>query len=505
MLLALSYSRDIDFPASWHPDELSKAAQLQGEPGNFFHPRLLLEATRVARFWASDRHTSGDVVRVGRLVSACAAAIAVGLLAWLAGMLGGRLTGLLAALLTGTNPLLFGIAHYMKEDAIYILGIAAFFLALAWYDRRATRARLLALAATAGLAMSGKYIGVVFPLLMLGVVAWRYRGDRRELVTQCFLAGGVASVCFLTINVAMIAELGAASMGMRQELSHVLSNHEGFVRPMTSPFYLQGLFQLCGAILLAAYLAWIIKLARQADRPSVASVVLAAFPVLYLAVLQVSPVKTIRYELPAALIIATVAALGLARLLRRSDHARPVAAFALGLALLFNLHGVAQCHRAIVEDTRERMAEWIRRNLPADAMIVQNRIVGLSRDTGDASAPNTIHARVATLDVNTGSLRDVHAVGATHVLIADQDLGRYFSDNLIDDRDDPVKSTRRDRRRAFYREVFARGILLHRIEGIAPIGTFFSPGLWLFDISDQPSATSTARGSSIPRYNLLQD
>ena len=161
-----------DFPAAWHWDEPSKVAQIQGDPFNFHHPLLMLDATRL--LLAFQVHpTAAQIIVAGRWVSALAAVAAVDLLAILAMLLQGEIAGLLTALLVGTNPMVFGLAHYMKEDTVYVFGLSAFLLALVRYDGKPDASRLVQLAIASGIAASSKYIGLVTVPVALGALAWR--------------------------------------------------------------------------------------------------------------------------------------------------------------------------------------------------------------------------------------------------------------------------------------------------------------------------------------------
>ena len=97
----------------------------------------------------------------GRYISAAASALAVGLLTllgiYLFGLGGGILTGLLLA----SHPLLFELSHYLKEDCCLLLGVTAFFAALAVYEHLRTLIAATMLGAACGLATSGKYIGII--------------------------------------------------------------------------------------------------------------------------------------------------------------------------------------------------------------------------------------------------------------------------------------------------------------------------------------------------------
>src|SRR5438270_7727508 len=71
----------IGFPITWHPDELSKALQIQTETFSFYHPYLLLLLTKVAKVLLFLDDTSRMTVLTGRFVSVAATSAAVTILA----------------------------------------------------------------------------------------------------------------------------------------------------------------------------------------------------------------------------------------------------------------------------------------------------------------------------------------------------------------------------------------------------------------------------------------
>jgi hypothetical protein len=81
----------------------------------------------------------------------------------------------------------------------------------------------------------------------------------------------------------------------------------------------------------------------------------------------------------------------------------------------------------------------------------------------------------------------------THVLITELVIGRYFNRSLDRDATDVRDVYKAAHFPAFYRELFATAKLIHHIPGARPLGTLFSPELWLFDIR---------RGTDGPRRAL---
>src|SRR5436305_12759449 len=71
----------IGFPITWHPDELSKALQIQTETLSFYHPYLLLLLTKVAKVLLFLDDTSRMIVLTGRFVCVAAPSAAVTIVA----------------------------------------------------------------------------------------------------------------------------------------------------------------------------------------------------------------------------------------------------------------------------------------------------------------------------------------------------------------------------------------------------------------------------------------
>lgn len=494
------------FPAAWHPDEPSKVAQVLGSSPNFHHPQLLLMATRLAVLFQS-HPTAEDVVVAGRWVSAVAAVAAVDLLALSALLLDGETAALLTALLVGTNPLLYGLAHYMKEDAVYVFGLSAFLLSLIRYDREPSRNRLAQMAVAVGIAMSGKYLGLITLPLALGIVLWRHRDNWVAAVKPCAMIVGLASLVFIAFDAPLLISFHRFFTGFKQEIKHVvLTNHGGLYRPFFSPFYIEGLIQTYSPLAIGAYGLWLLRLFRSQQRMLSSEFVIGMLPIAYVTTLQTSPVKLIRYELPVVLIISMLAAVFLAGLFMQSK--RPFIWVLGGLSIAGILGdqamGLSASRAAILNDSRAQMADWIKSHFPADAVILEGQAIE-DRAPLTASGKAPIKVVIGYYAADAGSLDSLRAAGVTHVLTSDLAFGRLFNATLqVDDRD-RISAVKVASEREFYTSLFETETLVHYTKGSTPIGTFFSPGLWLFDIRQRQTADWRVAPRKLPSSVLLQD
>jgi 4-amino-4-deoxy-L-arabinose transferase-like glycosyltransferase len=508
VVLVALYSRGDGFPANWHWDEPSKVEQVLGAEPNFVHPYLLLALTKAALWVAGAQVVPQEIVIAGRLVSAVAAAGAVVALAMAATLLAGRLAAALTAVLVGTIPLFFDLAHFMKEDALLSFGLAAFVLAVLRYDDAPGRWRLAQLGAAAGFACAGKYVGAVsIPIGLVVVISISGR-LRLSPVRPCLTMIAWAAAVFVAANFPALLDPYQFVYGLHSGVARVTDHHGGFVRPLDSDFYLVGLMQLCPIAMLAAYGAWLVRVIEDRRRVTVARAIVAALPLAYLAMLQVSPLKMIRYELPVVALLTMLGASAIAGMLVGTTRwpIRALAAAVVVYLFAVNVAGVVASERTMTNDTRLDMARWIRANLPANAFIAEESIAGMNA-AGTAAADATIPMKM--IDRNylpeLGTRADLLRRGVTHVLIADLAFGRFFNDTLTVDEHDLVWVTRIKRYRAFYRDLFASATLLHQSNGATPPGTFIAPGLWLFKLEPTPAAGTVPPRAEPPVFHQLED
>ena len=510
VLLAL-YTEGNRFPAPWHWDEPSKVEQLSGEPPNFHHPRLLLEATK-AVLALQGAPSAQDIVVAGRYVSAASAVLTVDVLALLTLLIYGEAASLLAALLIGLNPLLYGLAHYMKEDTVYVLGIALFLLACMLYERRPTRSRLLALGVAAGVATSSKYLGAATVPIAIALVVWRSRaqGDTTRLASiKAAVTAMLAAAVFLALDWQMFADPSLFRAGLRGSVRQAaLGDFGAIYRPMFSSVYLKGLIELCMPAAIAAFAGYVLLAVRSKGRGRIAELAIALLPVLYLIGLQISPSKRIRYELPPILLILMAAAVFLAYLAQREKRlGLRILALAAVLSIVGGECGSIWASRAaLLDDSRARMASWIRTKLPPGAVIALSAYDGFTESRSSPAGPGDVPTKLVVALPNDGDLQGLRASGITHVLLSEMMFARYFNSTFAIDTKDAYGSDEVAQCRAFFRELFAHGVLVHHVAGAMPAGTFFSPELWLFDI--RAGAERLRDGSQPlepPTFTSLQD
>jgi hypothetical protein len=485
---AFAFLQGNKFPAMWHPDEQWKAEQIFNGDFALHNPLLLLNLTKLLLAVTTSHPTVEEAVFAGRQVSAVAAALAVLMLALAAARLNGYLASFFVAVIVGTCPLLFGLAHYMKEDCVFVFGLCLFILTVVLFDEKPSVLRLLGMSISAGLTISAKYIGVITVPITLGMLIWKWREKRLLGLLTCLCA---ASTTFLTVGTP-IATLNDFRAGFGFEAAHVTSSHHGFVWPISSPFYLVNLITLASPMIVAAYILWLFLLYRRREHVSPAQIIIALLPLLILVALQIAVVKIIRYELPVLMLIEFGAACAFASLATAANpKIRVLAVFAFAASFIWNVKHVHQSWLSITHDTRAEMARWIDEHLPKDAVIAQEGEYWRAIEGGNISQPGL--GRVSMKVVmppsrwtgdgiqlfTYGSIDGARKAGVTHILLQQGTIGCYVdpSTQVVND---PQIRSRITEVRKFYETLMREAPAVYHLDSRAPPGTFFSPALWLF-------------------------
>ncbi len=322
------YSMDSRFPGYYHVNEPDKGIQILKDERNFLHPLLMLTATDAAGLVLGAPQSMQEAIEQGRAVSALAAAAGVAALSLIGWSAGGWLGALAVALFAGSSYVLYESAHYMKEDAVFTLGIGLFLLALVAFARRPSAGRALALGAACGVAISAKYVGGMFVPLALAVVllARERRGAaspgpapapdaprapwRRRLAWAGLLAAALA-VAVAAINYRALVEYDRFERGFSTEWKHGVAGklRDVDVAPSSVPHlrYRRNLKQVTPLILLLGLAGVAQALRRRGPRPELGLV--AAFTGWNLLVLSFSPLHSETYFLPVELGLRTLAGL----------------------------------------------------------------------------------------------------------------------------------------------------------------------------------------------------
>jgi hypothetical protein len=427
------HTRHNDFAWYYHPDEPGKVEQVLGmRPWNFHHPMLLLSTTKLAVGMAGAKSEQA-VVEVGRTVSAiftAGAVVALSLLAW-------RWRGWIAALATGLALLchhqLFELSHYMKEDTALLLGIAVTLAAAYEYALRRTLGAAIAVGLGCGLAISGKYLGVVVLFVAIPIL-WRYRRP------GTFTAAGSALLVVLVLtNLPLLGNWATFSKSFSHETSEVISGNADTTRSVPHSAYWSYFLANSTPVtwILLAALLW--SCFRRHHELTFAQWAILIFPFAYTLLLSFSPKDNDRYFLPAAALFTFLAALGtheLAWLLGK--RVRPLLAQSLaGLALVAaqfpdwtdDRGGLLRYDAAFQIDDTAELVGWLRANVAPAASIATDKKVRLPTplQRGTASGltplPNNILSKDYLADL--GTLDEMRANGVTHLVITASTYGKF--------------------------------------------------------------------------------
>ncbi len=461
-LVALwTYTFANTFPASYHPDEPSKARQVIAGEYNFHHPMLMLSAAKVA---VAISGAGDDIQRVtvaGRWVSASLTAAAVGCLVLLAIQLYGLLAGCFAGILLVTNHHLFELAHYFKEDPAVLFGISAFFLALALFDSRPTLGRAALLGVGTGLAVSGKYVGVlVAPVAIIALFVHRRRVSPLRAAAG-WVIGAVA--IFALANLPILLNPAGFAGGFERELDFAVHGHKGITRAIPHGVYGAVFRESTNPAIWILLIIFALALLARWRTARPVEWMLALFPLVFAIILSFSPKTHHRYFLPATglLLVMAGAAIRIAPRVVQTHWRLPSWASPLFMTLALAVTtGIQAPHYyayfdGFSHDTRTQMADYIRANVAPDATIVADKRTNLR----ELDLPNPIEGKLFAADVAT--LAELRARGITIIAIAKGDYGRFFRDKL---KPTDAGAAEFARRKAFYDELFDNGTQLLELE-----------------------------------------
>ncbi len=480
------YTRQNNFPFYYHPDEPSKVAQIQDGSRNFHHPLLLLTATDLTRRFTNANLSCQEVVQVGRWWSAIFAATAVAAFSWLGfnrfGLRGGIAAGLI--MLLQRRP--YELSHFMKEDCALLAGIALGLVAIDAFWRRPSMLRAFLLGAATALAASGKYIGLFMLLPALAVVTAR----RDALPITRALSAFVLAFLLVAaaINFPAVLHPSALTAGVIDEITHL--NTRFGVEAQYSAFGWVRYFLETSLALLLFMLAYVGHAFARFRRKPLPDLLLAAFPFAFGLLLSFSVKQGGRYMLPVTEVAALLGTFGALHLWKEWQSrgwllsSRLVAVLLLCSAL-YDLGRTVRLARGFRRDHRAELVQWIKENVPPDAIVAVEERVGIpakipaDRPQRFCELPSPLPQKLltATFASDLGSFDEMRARGVTHLAVSE---GRYylFFEN--------GRSARRgsetlfETRRTFYRRLFAEGRLVWSREA-GTVGVL-NPVLRLYDI-----------------------
>ncbi|CAA9217486.1 MAG: hypothetical protein AVDCRST_MAG42-396 [uncultured Chthoniobacterales bacterium] len=488
------YTRHNDFSFYYHPDEPKKVVQIRDGTRNFNHPLLLLTVTDFARWLTGGTTDCQRIVELGRWCSAIFAAGAVALFSWLGfdrfGVIGGVTTGV--ALLIQRR--IYEHAHFMKEDAALLAGIALTFVAIDAVWRRPTTMRALFLGVATGVAASGKYVGLLMvPFAVAALMGRRREAEYKPRVLLAF--AGAFLVVIAAINYRALLSFGGVTAGFGGEITR-LNSRSGIEVDFSRIDWLRRLLDL-SPFLLILFLAHLVFAFRNLRQLRLPDLLLTAFPLLLGFMLSFSSKQSGRHVLPAMIIVAVVASFAAIRIAkelheRRARFATPAVLTFVIAAFAYDFTGLALLDRGFQRDHRRELVEWITGNVPHASTIGLEERVGIPfskpRRFCEEQSPLPQQLHGARFAADLGTLEELRASGMTHIAVIDSHYKTFLNEGSSQVNRGDAEFLRR---REFYRRLLSEGRLVWSRE-TGNVGVL-NPSLRLYEIAPV-SGTAPATG-----------
>ncbi len=465
-----SYTWASDFPFFYHSDEESKALQLLEGYRNYWHPMLMLNATRLAIFLTGTGPDAQNITLLGRHLSAGFASTGVVCFAALAWVRSGFGAALLTSLFLLVLPLLFEVGHYCKEDPALFMGLGATLLAADRFVTIPNQRHIVWFGIAAGLGTSAKYPGVLLVVIGMPLVFFQCR--RAFPVTLFLLA---AALTVLAINYEWLTHLPSLSAGIGREATMLANGHDGVARSHFHTEHLRLLTQQIGWPMIGAAAAGVILCRPQGNRLSM-EFVLGVSCLLILAGMSASAKLSERYLLPVMTVAAYLAACGV-QALGKVVNERFRGTFVTSLAVIVAWQPGSLLKQSVADfrsDTRAEMSQWIAVHLkPEDKLATSlwTRLPG--------NYPGQFISGMAPPDyvADLGSVDQLKAMGYTWVATADVEVDRFSNMNATGAK---APEFMFQRRRHFYEELQTRSDL----RWSRPRGVIYNlnPGLRLYQL-----------------------
>lgn len=435
VLFAVCYlvnTRHNQFPWYYHPDEPGKVEQVVEGNWNLHHPLLLLGTTKVLASVAGAGANEQAIVEIGRNLSAVFIAGAIVALSLLAYAWRSWPAALLTGALLATHHQLYELSHYLKEDSALLFGVALTLLALWLYSKSPSVPRAIFLGIACALATSGKYIGAVTLLFALPILISK-RGERPGAVWAMFIVSFLAGLA--AVNFPLFGEMQTFRDSFSREMKLVTEGQAGSTRSVPHGEYWTIFRDNTTPLIWAALLVFLFARWKLRRELTAAEWLIIALPFIYTIALSFSPKTNDRYFLPATAIFTLLAGLAITDLPRK--WAIPAAV--LLIAAQFpswskSRPGWLEYERAFQHDDTAEMIDFLRKEVPADAVILKDNRIALPDPERKKHAarlgviPQKVIAERYAADF--AKFDELPAKSVTHVIVSEQDYGRYFRKSL---------------------------------------------------------------------------
>ncbi len=492
------------FPYYYHPDERGKVEQIITSDWNFHHPMLLLTTTKIYVELTHVQKKEQPIVEAGRRVSAMLMGAAVVALSLLAFLWRGWAAAICAGFTLMLHHQLYELAHYMKEDSALLFGVACTFLAALAYSQTPSWWRVLILGASAGLAISGKYIGIVVVAAAAPVV-WIHSERARFSRLMLFLLAMI--VVIVAVNLPLLLHPGAFEHSLNREMDLAIEGQRDVTRRVPHALYWNVFIDNSTPLLWLFLVSFLVVWWHRQDSLSLAQKLIVAFPFGYALILSFSPKENDRYFLPATALLTFIAALGTLdapRLVQRvlliaglqhPERAmsglwrwRAVAISIAGLTALqitgwaVGKPGWLSYDAAFQHDDKADLIAWMQAKLPPDAVVAADSATGLAdpkrKKNSGRSQKISQTLLVSRLAADLGSIDELRAQGVTYVIVSESSYGRFFRADLrAKDSNDRKFSAAR----SFYEFLLREEPVFERERGTV---IYLHPGIRVYSIAD---------------------
>lgn len=446
------HTRHNTFPFYYHPDEPGKVEQVLGmRPWNFHHPMLLLSTTKLA---TSAARTEQTVVETGRWISAMFTAGAVVALSLLGYMWRGWVVAIFAGLTLMLHHQLFELSHYMKEDTALLFGVAISFLGAYVFSKKPGTAAAMLLGAGCGLAISGKYLGIITLLIAVPVLCNRSVKGRSWLTALMTLL-----LVFVAVNFPMLCDLNTFASSFSRETRLVVEGQGQMTQSVPHTRYWSIFLTNTTPVIWALLLATCWGAFKHRREWSALHWMILIFPFAFAIALSFSPKDNDRYFLPATALFTLLAAVGVAEIARHFGGRERIVEIIVGSLLILgqlpswtdDRGGLIKYWQAFQRDDTAELTAWLRSNASPSDIFAKDEKVRLPdtkrHGTGinTMPLPNQVFSDDYAADI--GTIPELRAKGVTHVLITESTYKKFERAGL---KPKAGEATKYESRKLFY-------------------------------------------------------
>ena len=457
------YTRNQTHPFYYEKDAPTKVEQVVSGERNFFHPLLMLNTTDAAMRMTGAPRTEQEASNVGHIVMAIFGAVSVGAFVLFGFHCGGWFSALAVGVFLGLNDLMLTLTHYFKEDPALLVGLALSFLAMKFFHECPTLPRAAWLGAACAVAISGKYVGLAALILALPLVLVP-PGPR---LARLGVMLGVGLVVLLAIDWQWVVHFSALRAGIHSEMHDLLGRDEMVKKVPHIQQVIETYRSDLPIFVGIGVLLQIAHLVGRGGRRRPVEWMLVVYPLVFTVILAWSPRLFERHFLPVFICLWVSSGLGWVNAIRwiwQKFPRLPAWSIAVGTLAAVACAGrlprnFFHRHHELGSDHRALLAEWIRENVPADAVIAQDRRVFLENPDGSPRPDLGLPQRIVTEGwlSDIGTLAELRKRGVTHVAMHMLDSGRFMHGGKLAEKPSPTGRDGRDSpdRRTFYSDLEA--------------------------------------------------